>query len=81
MLDRIWEATVELVLMSWSGGKDSAMALSEIHKSANYRIAAVLTTVTEGYDRISMQGVRRSLLRLQVEAIGIPLEEVFISKN
>jgi uncharacterized protein (TIGR00290 family) len=75
------EATLELVLMSWSGGKDSAMALSEILKSANYRIAAVLTTVTEGYDRISMHGVRRSILRLQVECIGIPIEEVFISNN
>jgi diphthamide synthase (EF-2-diphthine--ammonia ligase) len=67
--------------MSWSGGKDSTMALSAILGNPNYRVAAVLTTVTEDYDRISMHGVRRSLLRQQVESIGIPLEEVSISKK
>src|SRR6202030_366903 len=42
------------------------------------RVVALLTTVTEGYDRISMHGVRRELLRRQAESIGLPLHEVFI---
>jgi uncharacterized protein (TIGR00290 family) len=72
---------MERVLMSWSGGKDSALALTEIKNSGRYEIAALLTTVTKDYDRISMHGVRRSLLEQQAESLGLRLEEVFITKN
>lgn len=67
------------VLVAWSGGKDSALALREILCDGRYRVAALLTTVTGEYDRISMHGVRRTLLRRQAEALGLPLEEVVIS--
>lgn len=69
------------ILFSWSGGKDSAFALHEIRKDPNYRIAALLTTVTEDYDRISMHGVRRVLLEAQAASLGLPLEVVLITKN
>ncbi len=65
--------------MAWSGGKDSAFALREILGDRCYRVAALLTTVTAEYDRISMHGVRRTLLRRQAESLGLPLEEVLIS--
>jgi uncharacterized protein (TIGR00290 family) len=71
----------EGVLFAWSGGKDSAMALYEIEKTQNYEIAALLTTLNESYDRISMHGVRRVLLEQQAESIGFPLERVLISKE
>ncbi len=69
------------ILMCWSGGKDSAMSLYELQKSGQYEIAALLTTVTETYERISMHGVRCALLHAQAASIGIPLEKVYISKN
>jgi uncharacterized protein (TIGR00290 family) len=72
---------METILFSWSGGKDSAAALHEIRKDPNFRIAALLTTVTEDYDRISMHGVRRVLLERQAAALGLPLEIVLITKN
>ena len=72
---------MESVIVLWSGGKDSAMALHEILKTQNYQIAALLTTVTEDYDRISMHGVRRVLLEKQAASLGFPLEQVLISKN
>jgi uncharacterized protein (TIGR00290 family) len=72
---------MENALVSWSGGKDSAVALHEILKGRKYQIAALLTTVTEDYDRISMHGVQRILLERQVGSLGFPLEEVFISRN
>jgi diphthamide synthase (EF-2-diphthine--ammonia ligase) len=50
---------MERVLMSWSGGKDSAMALSKVLGRGQYEVAALLTTVTRDYERISMYGVRR----------------------
>jgi uncharacterized protein (TIGR00290 family) len=67
------------VLVAWSGGKDSALALREIQGDGGYRVAGLLTTVTGEYDRISMHGVRRTLLRRQAEFLGLPLEEVVIS--
>jgi len=66
------------ILFCWSGGKDSAMALHALFSRGDVRVAALLTTVTEGYDRISMHGVRRELLERQAESIGLPLHEVRI---
>lgn len=71
----------EKVILSWSGGRDSTLALYEIQKTDNYEILVLLTTVTEGYDRISMHGVQRILLDQQADSLGFPLEKVFISKN
>jgi uncharacterized protein (TIGR00290 family) len=67
--------------MSWSGGKDSCLALYEIQKARDYQVAALLTTVTRDYDRISMHGVRRVLLERQAASLGLPLHEVFITKD
>ena len=69
------------IFMSWSGGKDSAVALYEIQKANIHRVAALLTTVTEDYDRISMHGVRRALLEQQAEALGLPLRKILIPKD
>jgi len=72
---------MEKILFTWSGGKDSAMALYELQKVYSYKILALLTTVTAGYARISMHGVRNTLLEQQIESLGFPLLKVYISKN
>jgi uncharacterized protein (TIGR00290 family) len=66
------------VVMSWSGGKDSAMALHELLRTADYEVIGLMTTVSEEYQRISHHGVREALLDEQAEAIGIPLEKVYL---
>jgi len=71
----------EEVLFIWSGGKDSALALYELRKTQRYGIAALLTTVTEDYDRISMHGVRRALLEQQALSLNIPLDIAYITKD
>ena len=68
----------EPVLFCWSGGKDSAMALDALLQNEDVRVTALLTTVTEGYERVSMHGVRRELLEEQARSIGLPLHEVRI---
>jgi uncharacterized protein (TIGR00290 family) len=68
-------------LLAWSGGKDSALSLYEIHKAGDYSVAALLTTVTEDYDRISTHGVRRVLLEQQAHALGLPLQKIHIPKD
>lgn len=71
----------EKAILSWSGGKDSALALYELQKTEDYEIVALLTTITQDYDRVSMHGVRRMLLERQAQSLGFPLEKVFISKD
>jgi len=66
-------------ILSWSGGKDSALALYEIQRAGDYEIPAMLTTITEVYDRSSMHGIRRVLIEQQAESLGISLEEVLLS--
>ncbi len=49
------------ILLSWSGGKDSALALHALRSSADFEPVGLLTTLNEDHDRISIHGVRREL--------------------
>lgn len=71
----------EKIAFGWSGGKDSALALHEVLRGGKYDVAALVTTCTEGYNRISMHGVRCELLERQAAEIDVPLRKVFISKG
>ena len=71
----------EKVIFCWSGGKDSALAFYELQKANGHEVMALLTTVSEDYDRISIHGVRQSLLEEQAQSLGIHLEKVFLSKT
>jgi uncharacterized protein (TIGR00290 family) len=63
--------------LSWSGGKDSALALWTLRRE-QLEPEALITTVTESYERVSMHGVRRELLVRQAEALALPLIEIVI---
>ncbi|HEY2294996.1 MAG TPA: diphthine--ammonia ligase [Thermoanaerobaculia bacterium] len=69
------------ILLAWSGGKDSALALHALRSSPDFEPAGLLTTLNEDYDRISVHGVRRELLERQAESIGLPLRKVLIPKD
>lgn len=71
--------TSEPLVLSWSGGKDSALALARLRADPRFQVVGLLTTVTAGYDRVSIHGVRRSLLHAQAEALGLPLQEVTLA--
>jgi uncharacterized protein (TIGR00290 family) len=62
--------------LSWSGGKDSALALWVLREELGTEPVALLTTITEDYDRISMHAVRSELLRAQARATGVELVEI-----
>jgi uncharacterized protein (TIGR00290 family) len=65
-----------LILLSWSGGKDSAWMLHVLRQQAKYEIAGLLTTFNQAADRVAMHGVRRSLVERQAAAGGLPLWSV-----
>lgn len=71
----------EPVIIGWSGGKDSSLALQAVLQAGELDVRALVTTVTDEYDRISMHGVRRTLLHAQAESLNIPLHEVHIPPN
>jgi len=64
---------MQTVLLSWSGGKDSALALQALSADPEFRVVGLVTAVTRQYDRISIHGVRRPLLEAQAASVGLPL--------
>jgi uncharacterized protein (TIGR00290 family) len=71
----------ERVVVSWSGGKDSARALYSVLHGGRYEVTSLVTTCNEEFERISMHGVRLSLAKRQALAIGLPLETIFMSRR
>lgn len=64
------------VALSWSGGKDCAMALHTLRATGEVEVVSLLTVVAAEYDRVSHHGVRTTLLRAQAAAVGLPLRIV-----
>lgn len=62
--------------MNWSGGKDSSLCLHYIQQDSRHAVDCLLTSVNAAHDRISMHGVRRSLLQAQAASIGLPLQTI-----
>ena len=64
------------ILLSWSGGKDSAWALHLLRQQPQLLSVALLTTINEKFRRVAIHGFREELLDLQAAAIGLPLWKV-----
>jgi len=71
----------EKVVLAWSGGKDSAMALHALLTSSQYNVVSLLTTISEQYERISHHGVRVELLEQQAAALGIRLHKLYLHQT
>jgi uncharacterized protein (TIGR00290 family) len=63
------------VLLSWSGGKDAAWALHRLRQRDDVDVVGLVTTITEGYERVAMQGIRVEVLHAQAAAAGVPVVE------
>ncbi len=71
----------EKIWMSWSTGKDSAMALTRLLADPRWEVRGLISTVNQDYDRVAMHGSRRELLRMQASLLNLPLLEVEIPKD
>jgi len=69
------------VILSWSGGKDAAWALHALRRRGEVEVVGLLTTITEGYERIAMQGIRVEVLHAQAAAAGLPVIETRIPQR
>ena len=61
------------VLLSWSSGKDSAWALHRLRQDPSIEVVGLFTTLNEAFERVAMHGVRKRLLEMQAECVGLPL--------
>jgi uncharacterized protein (TIGR00290 family) len=83
-VERLWRSLPDApgrhvrksVVLSWSGGKDSALALDALLQDSDVQVVGLLTSITTDYDRISVHGVRRSMLEAQMERLGLPMFEI-----
>ncbi|HXF30545.1 MAG TPA: diphthine--ammonia ligase [Solirubrobacterales bacterium] len=60
------------IYCSWSGGKDSSLALNHAIR-AGAEPGLLVTMLTEGGERSRSHGLRRDLLEAQATAIGAPI--------
>lgn len=70
----------------WSGGKDSCLSLYKVMGWTTtdgypYKIAYLLNMLSKDGQRSRSHGISASLLKLQAEAIGIPIVQQRIDKN
>jgi uncharacterized protein (TIGR00290 family) len=68
-------------IFSWSGGKDSSLALHKVIEENKYEVVALLTTLNAQFNRVSMHGVREDLLDRQAASIGLPLIKMFVNEG
>jgi uncharacterized protein (TIGR00290 family) len=71
----------EKIILSWSGGKDSAFALYQLQQSEQYEVAYLLSTFNGTLRRLSMHGVQEALIVAQAAAIGLPLLKVYVYES
>ena len=61
---------------NWSSGKDSSLALYHLQQNPQLQIDRLITTINSHYQRVSMHGLKRELLEVQAEAMGIPVDMI-----
>ncbi len=69
------------IVLFWSGGKDSALALYELQRKNEFSIKALLTTITKDSNTVAYHGISETLLVEQSKLIGIPLQRVYLPEN
>ncbi len=71
----------EKAVFNWSGGKDSALALYHTLQNQDYAVGSLLTSINGAFKRVSMHGVRETLLEQQAQSLGLPLQKVYLSEK
>lgn len=67
------------VLIAWSGGKDSALALERLLDDPDRHVVGLLTTLAGEDGRVTAHGVRRTVLHAQAAALDLPLFEAVVA--
>ncbi|MEX2594729.1 MAG: ATP-binding protein [Anditalea sp.] len=63
--------------ISWSGGKDSALALWMLQIDEQYEVVGLHTTFGEQTRRVGMHGIHECMIEAQAASIGLPLDKIY----
>ena len=69
------------IALNWSSGKDAAMAFYQVQQDTKYRVKTLLTSLSDGYNRVSMHGTPAALLELQALRMQVPLKQIRLPEN
>jgi len=69
------------VSISWSGGKDSALALDYILEENRYEVDSIHTTFDSTSRKVNMHGISEALIEKQAQMMEIPLVKIYIPKH
>jgi uncharacterized protein (TIGR00290 family) len=69
------------ILLSWSGGKDSALALERLQYNGEYRPIGLFTAYDKESGKVKLHNVPIELIRMQAESVGLPLYELPLSSK
>lgn len=67
-------------IASWSGGKDSCMALYKA-MAKGYRISSLVNFISKEYKRVSFHGTEAKLIHLQANSVDLPLMQKETTNN
>jgi uncharacterized protein (TIGR00290 family) len=70
--------SMKKIVLFWSGGKDSAIALQRLKQNHEFEIIGLVSTLNTEFRRVSMHGITEELLDRQVEQLGFPLIKMWV---
>lgn len=69
------------ISISWSGGKDSALALYKLSQSDEFDIDHLHTVLDADNQRVSMHGIHEDLIQMQADLMGFPLRKLYLTTD
>nr|BDT27688.1 diphthine--ammonia ligase [Bacteriovorax sp. HI3] len=68
----------EKILLFWSGGKDSALALHELQTNPAYEVVGLVTTFNRDQSRVPFHGIPDVMVVEQAKMLKLPLQRIFL---
>jgi len=69
------------ISISWSGGKDSMLALDRIMNDGRYKVDHLHTVIDSDLRRVGLHGIPEKLIDEQAASLGIPLEKLYLNAS
>lgn len=66
---------------NWSTGKDSALALYHLLRNPVYSVEKLVTSINKDLDRVTIHGLRRSMMEKQLNALSLPVKTIELPEN
>lgn len=69
------------IQISWSGGKDSALALHKILENDQFEVIGLHTVIDENEKRVGIHNIKQELIEKQAEQLNLPLTKLYLEKK